>query len=211
MLISKPLSLRPLELTTQSDLTSPNTSSANVADQRGKRFEHRVECQRDKDPRANHSELLDQVPSQSLASDGGSCCASLQFPPVEKSNRPPGPCRGKGRMRSGPKAIHGQHEPHRHSAERTPSVLEAALSGRQPFTAAATACVDNCPTASCHHPVPKPVTPGPALHIRLISTFHKFLQIQSGIAMEIALQAPPISRRLHYATASLGTTTTNRE
>ena len=93
------------------------------------------------------------------------------------------PRRDRGRPRNGPRAVHGQREHHQHSAERTPSVLETARSGRQPFAAAAAASIDNRPPAPCHHSVPKSVAPGPALHIRLIRALHKFLQGRDGIVI----------------------------
>lgn len=55
--------------------------------------------------------------------------------------------------------------------------------------------------------MPKTVAPCPALHIRLIRSLHNFLQDRGTVIVGPALQAPPVSRRLPYATALAGVVT----
>ena len=169
----------------------------------------RAECLSDRDHWADHSETLGRDFSRWRASGGGPCSGSPQSPSGEAVRRPLGPRAERGRANVEPRANHGQRELHRPSADRTPSVPEAARSGRQPFAAAAAASIDNRPPASRHHSVPKSVAPSPALNVRLISALHKFLQGRGGIVVGAALQAPPVSRRPLYATTSPGITTTN--
>ena len=154
----------------------------------------RVSCPRGRGPQAGHPRPPGRVPSQSRAADGEPCCGSPQIPCVEATRMPPAPRRETGRAHAGPRAARGQCEHHWHAVERTPNVLEAAQSGRQPFATTATAGVDDRPPASRHHPVPESVPSSPALHIRLVGAFHKFLQDRGPSSSGAALQASPPSR-----------------
>lgn len=57
--------------------------------------------------------------------------------------------------------------------------------------------------------MPKSVAPSPALHVRLIRAFHKFLQGRGGLLLGAAVHAPPVSRRSHHATAWVTAATTS--
>ena len=131
--------------------------------------------------RASQRGTPDQCSSLRRASGGGSCSGSRQSPSAGAGHRQLGPRQPRSRAKTEPKATHRQREHHRLGAERTPSVLGAARSGRQPFAAAAPTSTDDRPSASCRHPVPKSVPPSPALHIRLIRALHKFLQGRGAI------------------------------
>lgn len=191
MPISKLPAWRSTGFTASSDLVVKGTLIVKSAGQHRKHYGCRAECLSNRDQREDHSEPLDRVPSRLSANGGGPCSESPQCPSGEAVRTPPGPRAERGRASVEPRAIHDQRELHRPSADRTPSVPEPARSGRQPFTAAAAAGIDNRPPASRRHPVPKSMAPSSALNVRLISALHKFLQGRGGIVVGAALLAPP--------------------
>ena len=178
-----------LLVTTLADLVWPNRPQAKPAGQRRRTADIPDEHRSGTGQRAAHRGTPDQCCSQRRASGGVSCSGSQQNPSVAAGHRQLGPRQPMSRAKTEPKATHRQREHHRLAAERTPSVLGAAQSGRQPFAAAAPTSIDDRPPASCHHPVPKSVPPSPTLHIRLIRSLHKFLQGRDAI-----LWGPPYQR-----------------
>ena len=176
------------------DPASIGKKSRKPAGQRRQSLGLRPGCRQGRGRPADRLGLLGRALSRSRATGGEPCCGSLLCPFAEGGRNPPAPRRAMGRANAGPRAARAQCEHHRPAVERTPSVLEAAQSGRQPFTTAAAAGIDDRPSASCHHPVPKSVPPSPALHIRLIRALHKFLQDRGAIVSGAALQASPRPR-----------------
>ena len=176
-------------LTTPADPVLTNRPQAKYAGQNRKIAVGPDERQSGTGRQADRWETPRQCSLQRRASDGGPCSGSRQSPAVGARRSQPGPPEQKSQARIEPRAIHHRREHLRHAAERTPSVLEAARSGRQPLAAAAPASIDDRPPASCHHPVPKSVPPSPAPHIRLICALHKFLQGRGAI-----LWGPPYKR-----------------
>lgn len=171
------------------DPVSTSRPQAKLAGQNRRIADHHDERRSNTDRLADHWGTPGRCSSPRRASAGGSCSGSQPNPLVGARHSQPGPTAQRSRTRTGPRAMHHRREHLRHAAERTPSVLGAARSGRQPFAAAATAGIDDRSPASCHHPMPKSVPPSPALHIRLIRALHKFLQGRGAI-----LWGPPYKR-----------------
>lgn len=163
-------------LTVLTDPVLTNRMKGKPADQRRRIAGGRAERQSGTSRLAVQRETPDRCSSPRHANDGGSCSGSPPSPFAGARRSQPGPPEQKSRARTEPRAPHQRREHFRHAAERTPSVLAAARSGRQPFPAAASTGIDDRPSASCLHPVPKSVPPSPALHIRLVRALHKFLQ-----------------------------------
>ena len=172
---------RPAALMRSADQAWPNRLRTKSAGQHRKIAVGSFERQSSTGRLADHRRTPHRCSQQPPASAGGSCSGSQQNPVAGARRSQLGPPEQRSQARTGPRAIHRRREHLRHAAERTPSGRGAARSGRQPFAAAAPASIDDRPPASCHHPVPKSVSPSPAPHIRLICALHKFLQGRGAI------------------------------